>query len=183
LKLSSRIFAIIGAPALLAGLMLSGAASSKPAVKAPPTGGTKFAIVNFTAVVIPGTTTFTIDSTSCDFFGVFFGEVEGDPCFLGGAGTLTNQGQPQTANVAITTPYGPISLSFVGLHSSCATATGLEAPNNKHVSPYGTANPFPLVAEMAGPLTLTKTGIVSGTICIFLTGTTTPLTCGLAIES
>ncbi len=157
MKLSTRIFAVIGAPALLAGLLLAGSASSAPTVSA----GSSFGNVTFTAIGIPGTTTFTITSTSCTLKETGGGAAKS--CFLSGAGTYNNQGNIATADVAITSKFGPISLDFTGLHSSCGVASGVAVTKT---------GPVPVVATLPGPVN-PGAGMVSGTIKIWNTGTTT----------
>jgi hypothetical protein len=156
LKLSTRFLAVVAAPAMLAGLMLAGAAGSSPTVL----GGSKVATVNFTAQVILGTNTFTIDSTSCTIKGTLVGGGS-ESCFLSGSGTFTGKNKLDTANIAITDASGPISLSLSGLKNECATGTGVAV-----VGP-----PAPVVATIAGPLVPSKSGVVSGTIVINNTGT------------
>jgi hypothetical protein len=157
LKLSKRFLAVVAVPAVLAGLMLAGAASSAPTVMA----GTSFGNVTFQAIGIPGTTTFTLESTSCTLKETGGGAAV--PCFLSGAGTYNNQGNIATADVAITSKFGPISLDFTGLHSSCAVASGVAITK---------PGPVPVVATLPGPVNPNSAGVVSGTIKIWNTGTT-----------
>lgn len=159
MRLRTRLIAAAGVPALFAGLLLAGAAGSSPAV----TGGSSFGTVRFTAVVIPGASTFTVVSTTCSISEAGSVVGENDPCFLSGSGGLNNQGNLATANVAITSSYGPISLSLSSLHSACGTGTGVSVP------PKG--SPVPVVATIAGPVNPNSGGIVTGTIKIFNTGT------------
>jgi len=156
--LSTRILTVVAVPAVFAGLMLAGAAGSSPAV----TGGSSFGSVKFSAVVIEGSSTVTIDSTSCTVTETAVKSVKNESCFLSGAGTLNNQGNLATANVAITSSYGPISLSLSTLHSDCGTGTGISVP------PKG--SPVPVVATIKGPLNPNAGGIVSGTIKLFNVG-------------
>lgn len=158
MKLSRRFLAVVGAPALLAGLMLAGAASSSPTVSA----GSQFGSVTFKAVGIPGTTTFTITSTTCSLKET--GQGAAVPCFLSGSGTYNNQGNIATANVAITNSFGPISLAMTQLHSSCGVGSGVAVTK---------PGPVPVVATLAGPVNPDSTGVVSALIKIYNTGNTT----------
>jgi len=158
MRVRTRLVAVVAAPVLVAGLMLAGAAGSSPAV----TGGSSFGSVKFTAVVIAGTSTVTMTSTSCTISETSVEIGKDDSCFLSGAGGLNNQGNLATANLAVTSSYGPITLSLSGLHSACGTGTGISVP------PKG--NPVPVVATIAGPVNPSKAGIVSGTIKLFNVG-------------
>lgn len=157
MKLSKRFFAVAAVPALLAGLMLAGSASSSPTVSA----GSSFGSVTFQAVGIAGTTTFTIESTSCTLKETGGGAAKS--CFLTGAGTYNNQGNLATADLSITSKFGPISLDFTGLHSSCATASGVAITK---------PGPVPVVATLPGPVNPSSSGVVTGTIKIWNVGTT-----------
>lgn len=134
MSIATKLIAIIGAPALLAGFILAGSASSSPSVSV----GQQYATVKFTAGVIFGTTTYTIDSTSCTLNLTQAGKTVS--CMLTGTGGLNNQGKIATANLAITSKKGPISLSLSGLHSCLGVGSGAA------VTPSG---PIPVVAHTA----------------------------------
>jgi len=157
LSFRRRFIAVLAALALLVGLMLAASAGSTPAVSYGP----EFGSVSFTAVVIPGTTTFTITSTTCTLHeDGHSGKVA---CFLSGAGTYNNQGNIATANVAITSSFGPISLAFSHLHSSCSEGTGVAVTKT---------GPVPVVAIIGGPVKPSAGGVVSDLIDIYNTGNT-----------
>jgi hypothetical protein len=118
MKLAKRIIAVVGAPALLAGFMWAGSASAKPAL----TGASLPYTVTFTATVITGTSTATLDSTACTLKG---GGGASHSCFLGGSAVF---GDPTTASLAIVgdgPSFGPISLSLTEESSSCGDGTAL----------------------------------------------------------
>ncbi|MDQ1358518.1 MAG: hypothetical protein QOF20_2095 [Acidimicrobiaceae bacterium] len=119
MNVARRIIAVVGAPALLAGVMLAGSAAARPSVSASPLSDT----VTYTATVITAGDHFTINSTSCRLHDA--GTSGSIPCRVSGAGTLDAQGQPQTADVAITSADGPISLHIVNNYG-CGTGTGIE---------------------------------------------------------
>jgi hypothetical protein len=157
LSFCRRMVAVVAAPALLVGLLLAASAGSTPALSY----GSEFGSVSFTALVIPGTTTFTITSTTCTLHeDGHSGKVA---CFLSGAGTYNNQGNIATADVAITSSFGPISLDFPHLHTSCSEGTGVAITKT---------GPVPVVAIIGGPVKANAAGVVTDLIEIYNTGNT-----------
>ena len=119
MNVAKRIIVVVGAPALLAGVMLAGSAAARPSVSASPLSDT----VNYTATVITAGDHFTINSTACRLHDA--GTPGTIPCRVSGAGTLDQWGQPVTADIAITSADGPISLHIVNNYG-CGTGTGIE---------------------------------------------------------
>ncbi len=142
--------------------MLAASAGSTPAVSYGP----EFGSVSFTAVVIPGTTTFTITSTTCTLHeDGHSGKVA---CFLSGAGTYNNQGNIATANVAITSSFGPISLAE-GHSSACTVHYRSEGTG---VAVCKTEPRSSVVAIIGGPVKPSAGGVVTDLIDIYNTGNT-----------
>lgn len=130
MKLRKRIIAGIGAPLVLAGLLLTGGAAATPAA------AIKNAVlpdaIQFTSTVIVGTTTATVNSTSCtltDSNGKTF------TCRVSGAGSFSSTAMSSggdkatwdsitaSANLAITGSFEPITLSVTG-NENCLSGTG-----------------------------------------------------------
>jgi hypothetical protein len=112
MNLAKRIIAVVGAPALLAGLMLAGSASVTLAIATPKLPDT----IKFTDTVILGSTTDSLTSTSCTLTGAGGSSY---PCFMSGTGT------EDVSSVSITGNFGPISLQFVG--NNCDFGSGVQA--------------------------------------------------------
>ncbi len=118
MKVVKRIIAVVGAPVLLAGFMLAGSASARPATA---TGPALPETATFTAQVITGTDTFTVVSTSCTLTG---NGGHAYACFLSGSGTL---GDPITGNIAITgAKFSPITLALTQETSNCGAGSGIQ---------------------------------------------------------
>jgi uncharacterized membrane protein len=157
MRWTKRLAAVVGVPALLAGLLLAGSASTTPSVKAGQLEGT----IKFTGSVILTGSTFAVDSTSCTI------KFPGDPflavCFLSGAGDLSNQGKIVSANIAITSSEThPATLSLTDLNATCGIGSGL------FVSQGGTP-----VAAVATSTKWTTGTTVSATIKLYDTGNKT----------
>jgi hypothetical protein len=147
MKLAKRIITVVAAPALLAGIMLAGSASARPAVAKGPK--LPFSIA-FTVTATVGTTTAAVTSTSCVMTA---GGGARFTCFLAGAASL---GDPDTGNFAVTgSGFGPVTVSLTQESDNCADGTGLV------IQPSG---PDPVLAKAnvskitgTGPYTLRGT--------------------------
>lgn len=159
MRLTKRLMAVIGLPALLAGVLLAGSASSSPSISA----GARYATVKFSAVAIFGTTTFTVDSTSCTLN--LAGGTGLKSCFLSGSGGLDAKGEIDTAHIAITSNKGPITLSLSSLNSCLGVGSGAA------VTPSG---PVPVVADSTKWATAST---VTATIKVYVPGNT-KISCG-----
>jgi hypothetical protein len=141
LKLRKRIIAGIGAPLILAGLLMTGGAAATPAA------AIKNAVlpdtVQFTSMVIVGTSTATVNSTSCTLTD---SNQKSFDCRVSGAGsfssTVMSTGDSvwdsisASANLAITGSFEPITLSVTG-DENCLSGAGTAVTKKGPVSVNG----------------------------------------------
>lgn len=154
MRLTRRLLGAAVAVAACGGMALAGSASISPTINAGP----KVASVTFTATVLDGGNTYAINSTKC----MITYTTSGEPikCSLTGAGTLS--GGIQTAQIAILSNKGVISLSLSSI-TTCGTGSGEDVPNS--------GKPKAVVALTPTPWGTGST--VTSTIQIYETGSRT----------
>ncbi len=126
MKLSQKIIAGVGAPALLAGLLLTGSAGLTSA----DTSLSKLSDrITYTASLIQGGTHLTINSTSCTVHEAVGGVPDTtSSCHLGGAGT-------NLLSVAITGSDGQVAYQETFAGPGCTSGTGIEIDPSDGSSP------------------------------------------------
>ncbi|HEX3426204.1 MAG TPA: hypothetical protein VHT30_08725 [Acidimicrobiales bacterium] len=159
MKLTRRLLVAIFGLGVIAVAMVAGSAAT-PSIQA----GAKVATIHFTATAIPGTTTYTLNSTSCTITTPGSESSVTLPCSLNGAGTLTASGNKlATANLAITTNGGHVITLNLTTLNTCGTGSGVDVPAK--------GNPFPVVA--INPVLTISGSTVTGTIQVFKVGNKT----------
>lgn len=142
-----KVLALTSAPVVMAGMLLGGASAFTGAATTAAPLSSPSDTITFTATLIPGTSTFAINSTACTVTDTEDGGGTSS-CHLGGAGTFTG---PTTTSsyLSIVGSDGVITFHQDAVRTgprSCATGTGTEVSDEDGVTPIrmeGTALAMP----------------------------------------